>query len=831
MASRLLKLRWLVMIAAALSLVAAVACSADEAAEPDAPAAAEAASPAKTADSTTVDAPSQTQVQPDAPQAAADSAPAAQPDAAQPSTQVVPGGGAAKEERQAPDEPAMMEEELGYVVWTAPTYAPGELPSWVYDGPRPTKFTEAPLFAELVKKGQPCGTYHGPSVSPSTDGGPQACPAIADRLPVPSDILVMQPPYEIGVHGGTKRFYTTGGQVVADLSGQGLFATEGARVGKAQSISDDGRTYTFTLREGWKWSDGKPLNMEDFVVAWEDFNYNKELMPDGLTYPGKDGVTGNDPQFGQVDEWTWSLTYDTPNYTALSDWSGRPCWGCRGGTTMVHAPFFKQFHPKYADPADLKAQQEYWGVDDWTKVVFRFHPEFGQAVPVLGNFATPVADWRVGWGTKCTACPAGQFKTTNPFTLANPFFGAVDPHGNQLPYLDGAQTVMVESREIEVFRAMAGESDGPRCCWGTSDLPLWHKNMERGDFSIFGWVRFSGDDSGFVWNHDYDADPEIGRLVRTLDFRRAVSLAIDRDAINEVAFAGLATVQQKVPHPSIPYYPGPEWASFEIGPDKDSARALMTKMGYQDADGDGWLDRLDGTGPLTLAWKSGENYRGGYTGHTVAQMVAKDLNEVGIATDLGLMAWWGAEGFLGEYAQGKQFIIGPFGKLEDETPWTIYYSEMLPMYKDRGPSPKAGAYYYTGGEEGWAPSGPDPAFTDVYGNQACAGTYPSDVQCIFVDLQELHREGKQLASHDPRRIEIGQEIYRTIVENHLQLNIVGFSPQIGYVRNNVRNWWRDGLTAGYGHFNELHYFEDGIDNANHPGNRSKKYSSWSFALQ
>ena len=831
MASRLLKLRWLVMIAAALSLVAAVACSADEAAEPDAPAAAEAASPAKTADSTTVDAPSQTQVQPDAPQAAADSAPAAQPDAAQPSTQVVPGGGAAKEERQAPDEPAMMEEELGYVVWTAPTYAPGELPSWVYDGPRPTKFTEAPLFAELVKKGQPCGTYHGPSVSPSTDGGPQACPAIADRLPVPSDILVMQPPYEIGVHGGTKRFYTTGGQVVADLSGQGLFATEGARVGKAQSISDDGRTYTFTLREGWKWSDGKPLNMEDFVVAWEDFNYNKELMPDGLTYPGKDGVTGNDPQFGQVDEWTWSLTYDTPNYTALSDWSGRPCWGCRGGTTMVHAPFFKQFHPKYADPADLKAQQEYWGVDDWTKVVFRFHPEFGQAVPVLGNFATPVADWRVGWGTKCTACPAGQFKTTNPFTLANPFFGAVDPHGNQLPYLDGAQTVMVESREIEVFRAMAGESDGPRCCWGTSDLPLWHKNMERGDFSIFGWVRFSGDDSGFVWNHDYDADPEIGRLVRTLDFRRAVSLAIDRDAINEVAFAGLATVQQKVPHPSIPYYPGPEWASFEIGPDKAAAKALMTKMGYQDADGDGWLDRLDGTGPLTLAWKSGENYRGGYTGHTVAQMVAKDLNEVGIATDLGLMAWWGAEGFLGEYAQGKQFIIGPFGKLEDETPWTIYYSEMLPMYKDRGPSPKAGAYYYTGGEEGWAPSGPDPAFTDVYGNQACAGTYPSDVQCIFVDLQELHREGKQLASHDPRRIEIGQEIYRTIVENHLQLNIVGFSPQIGYVRNNVRNWWRDGLTAGYGHFNELHYFEDGIDNANHPGNRSKKYSSWSFALQ
>jgi len=741
---------------------------------------------------------------------------------------VVTGGKA--DDRQAPDAVVKEEEELGYTEWTAPSYGPGEFPTTVYDGPRPTKFTENPLFAELVRKGQPCGTYHGPDVSPTVDGGPAPCPAVADRLPIPTDVLVIAPPYEIGQYGGTKRFYTTGGQVVADLSSQALISGDTGRAAKGMSLSDDGRTYTINLREGWKWSDGKPLDMEDFRVAWEDFNYNKDLMPNGLSYPGKDGVTGNDPQFGVVDDWNWSMTYDTPNFTALSDWTGRPCWGCRGGTTMVHAPFFKQFHPKYQDPDVIKAQQEYWGVDSWTKVAFRFHPEFGQAVPVLGNFATPVSDWRVGWGTKCSACPAGQFSTTNPFTLANPFFGAVDPHGQQLPYLDGAETIMIESREIEVFRAMAGESDGPRCCWGTSELPLWHKNMERGDFSIFGWVRLSGDDSGFVWNLDYDVDPEMGRLVRTLDFRRAISLAIDRQAINEVAFAGLATVQQKVPHPSIAYYPGPEWTTFEMGPDKNAARALMAKMGYSDNDGDGFLDRLDGTGPLTFAWAAGKNYRGGYTGHTVAQMVANDIEEIGLKVDLTLMAWWGADGYLGDYAQGKNYLIGPFGKLEDETPWVIYYSEMLPMYKDRGPSPKAGAYYYTGGEEGWAPTGPDPAYTDVYGNMAPEGTYPSDVQGIFVLLQDLHREGKQLSDFNPRRIEVGKEIFRIIVRNHLHINIVGFSPQIGYVRNNVRNWWEDGLTAGYGHNNELHFFEDGIDNANHPGNRSQRYSSWSFAL-
>ncbi|NLN06134.1 MAG: peptide ABC transporter substrate-binding protein, partial [Firmicutes bacterium] len=33
-------------------------------------------------------------------------------------------------------------------------------------------------------------------------------------------------------------------------------------------ISEDGLTYTFTLREGLKWSDGTPLTAEDFVYSW-----------------------------------------------------------------------------------------------------------------------------------------------------------------------------------------------------------------------------------------------------------------------------------------------------------------------------------------------------------------------------------------------------------------------------------------------------------------------------------------------------------------------------------------------------------------------------------
>jgi len=37
-------------------------------------------------------------------------------------------------------------------------------------------------------------------------------------------------------------------------------------------VSDDGKTYTFTLREGITFADGRPLTAEDFVYAWERLN-------------------------------------------------------------------------------------------------------------------------------------------------------------------------------------------------------------------------------------------------------------------------------------------------------------------------------------------------------------------------------------------------------------------------------------------------------------------------------------------------------------------------------------------------------------------------------
>lgn len=74
----------------------------------------------------------------------------------------------------------------------------------------------------------------------------------------------------------------------ADVWADGLMtydreANRVPRLAKSWTISEDGKTYTFNLREGVKWSDGKPFSATDVVFTLENFGkfntYLTKLMP------------------------------------------------------------------------------------------------------------------------------------------------------------------------------------------------------------------------------------------------------------------------------------------------------------------------------------------------------------------------------------------------------------------------------------------------------------------------------------------------------------------------------------------------------------------------
>ena len=118
--------------------------------------------------------------------------------------------------------------------------------------------------------------------------------------------------------------------------------------------------------------------------------------------------------------------------------------------------------------------------------------------------------------------------------------------------------------------------------------------MERGDYSIYGWPALGGADLGFHMNQTYNVNTEVGRLVRTKEFRIAFSHAIDREGINETAQLGLGVIQNRIPHPNTPYHPGDdELTQLYMDRDLDKANQMLDDLGLTGRDADGFPHLLE----------------------------------------------------------------------------------------------------------------------------------------------------------------------------------------------------------------------------------------------
>ena len=106
----------------------------------------------------------------------------------------------------------------------------------------------------------------------------------------------------------------------------------------------DGRIFTLYLRQGHKWSDGRPFTSEDFRYYWEDVANNRELSPGG---PHKVLlVDGEPPRFEVVDETTVRYSWSKPNPQFLPKLAA-------ASPLFIYRPahYLKRFHNRYTAPA------------------------------------------------------------------------------------------------------------------------------------------------------------------------------------------------------------------------------------------------------------------------------------------------------------------------------------------------------------------------------------------------------------------------------------------------------------------------------------------------
>src|SRR5690606_12501950 len=374
----------------------------------------------------------------------------------------------------------------------------------------PTSFNEAPQLAELVAKGE--------------------LPPVEERLP--EDLMVIQPVDGIGRYGGTwRRGFTGPGDnengnrlqasdrpVLVDHTGN----TPRPSLAKGWEMSEDGKTYTLYLRRGVRWADGGPFTADGCVFWSEDIYDNEDIVPTPIPDMTPEGKPG---RIVKVDDYTVNFAFAVPFYLFEELMMGDTLIG--GGQAVrqsdkrshgAYAPahYLKQFLPKYAggeDAANDAARAA--GYDNWVAYLhfakdWTLNPE----VPVVGP-------WR-------TVQPIN-----NPTWVMerNPYYWAVDTEGNQLPYIDRVVMTLAENLEVLNLRAIAGEYDLQERHVDLGKLPVILENQEKGGYTVHLDLAFNGADAIFQFNQSYDADPEIAKWLANADFRRALSLAIDRDQL------------------------------------------------------------------------------------------------------------------------------------------------------------------------------------------------------------------------------------------------------------------------------------------------------------
>ena len=321
---------------------------------------------------------------------------------------------------------------------------------------------------------------------------------------------------------------------------------------KGWEWSPDGHKLTMHLIEGAKWSDGVPFNADDIMFYWEDEVIDPNVSPlGGGASPEAFGVGTT---LKKIDDYTIEWTFKDAFPKQYLYTMAYPNF-CPGPSHIL-----KPQHPKYSK-------------NTYDQFKNAFPPEY-MNIPVMGAWV-PV-----------------EYRSDDIIVMRrNPYYWKVDEKGNQLPYLNELHYKLSTWADRDV-QAVAGSGD--------------LSNLEQPENFVASLKRAAQPDAparlafgprliGYNLQMNFSANgwgaPDArGQAVRELnrneDFRKAVTMALDRKAIGDslvkgpftaIYPGGLSSGSSFYDRNSTVYYP------FDLA----AAKAELAKAGLKDTDGDG----------------------------------------------------------------------------------------------------------------------------------------------------------------------------------------------------------------------------------------------------
>ncbi len=357
-----------------------------------------------------------------------------------------------------------------------------------------------------------------------------------------------------------------------------------ARLSELPTVSNGGKTYTFRLKDGLKWSDGKPITADD-VMFTLDMIYDPKtagIMREGMmvSVPDKKAPGGFKQvpiKYRKVDEKSVEFTLPVPYAPVLSILNIAP------------APR----HKLYSAWKSGKINST-WSVDT----------------------------------------PPSQLVASGPWIMKqyisgqrviyerNPNFWKKDKWGRTLPYLERYVLLIVPDLNTMALKLKSGELDSTTV--PAPDYPDAKSYEKRGGYTIYDLgPSFSTNYLGFNLNPKAKVEPWKIKLFQQQKFRQAVSYAINRDLMSVNLFRGLATPAWSYVSSANKAFYNPDVPKYPYNPKK--AEALLDEIGARDTDGNGFREYEGHEIRFSIQTNVENNVR-----KSMGIVITKDLKNIGL---------------------------------------------------------------------------------------------------------------------------------------------------------------------------------------------------------
>jgi len=191
--------------------------------------------------------------------------------------------------------------------------------------------------------------------------------------------------------------------------------------------------------------------------------------------------------------------------------------------------------------------------------------------------------------------------------------------------------------------------------------PLQYRRQTETEFFKKNFQKFRYPGFGYTYMGFNLTDPKF----KDKRVRWAINYAIDKDEIIEGVLLGLGRV-------CTGPFPPESWAyNPEVKPcpyDPEMATKLLKEVGWQDSDGDGWLDKDGETFEFTVITNQGNESR-----RKCAEIIQRRLAGVGIKVKIKIIEW---SAFVSQFIDKRKFeaVILGWGLSREPDPYDIWHS-------------------------------------------------------------------------------------------------------------------------------------------------------------